>query len=191
MILPIFLAYFSLVNDVVGLLNQRDLPAAERTVQAYRAASGSTPELAAAYSWIARGALAARRYGDAESYAARARQTTLEFLKARKLDDDPWLPTALGASIEVQAAVLAARDGRGEAVSYLQGADGAVRRHLDPRAHSEEHQPVEPGGKAGSIPRDARLAGPETSRGGCAARASRVAVLLGALVFGLQSRSGR
>ena len=119
MILPIFLAYFSLVNDVVGLLNQRDLPAAERTVQAYRAASGSTPELAAACSWIARGALAARQYGDAASYAGQARQATLEFLKSRKLDDDPWLPTALGASIEVQAAVLAAREGRGEAVSYL------------------------------------------------------------------------
>ena len=119
MILPLFLAYLSLVNDVIGLLNQHDLPAAERTVQAYRAASGSTPELAAAYSWIARGALAARRYDDATDYAERARQATLEFLTTRKLDDDPWLPTALGASIEVEAAVLAAREGRGEAVSYL------------------------------------------------------------------------
>jgi thiol-disulfide isomerase/thioredoxin len=119
MILPLFLAYFSLVNDVMGHINQRDLPAAERAAETYRAASGATPELAAAYSWIARGALAFRRYDEAEAYAGKARQTAAEFLKTRKLDSDPWLPTAVGAAIEVEGNVLAAREGRGEAVTYL------------------------------------------------------------------------
>lgn len=119
MILPIFLAYFSLVNDVLGLLNQRNLPAAEHAVQTYRATSGTSPELAAAYSWIARGALALHRFDEADTYASNARQTAMEFLKTRKLDSDPWLPTALGAAIEVHAGVLEARDGRGEAVTYL------------------------------------------------------------------------
>jgi thiol-disulfide isomerase/thioredoxin len=119
MILPVFLACFSLVTDVVGLLNHRDLPGAERAEQAYRASSGSTAELAAADSWIARGALAFRQYEEAERYAANARRIVLEFLKSRKLDADPWLPTALGASIEVEAGILEAREGRGEALSYL------------------------------------------------------------------------
>ncbi len=119
MILPILLAYLSLVNDVVGRINQRDLAGAERAAETYRAASGATPELAAAYSWIARGALGYRRFDEAEAYAGKARQTALEFLKTRKLDSDPWLPTALGAAIEVQANLLSVREGRGEAVTYL------------------------------------------------------------------------
>ena len=41
------------------------------------------------------------------------------FLLGQKLDDDPWLPTAAGAAIEVHAQVLAARGERAEAVEYL------------------------------------------------------------------------
>ncbi len=119
MIIPVVLAYFSLVNDVVGLLNHHDLGAAERTVQAYRSSSGATPELAAAYSWMARAALAFGRSEEAERYAGDARKISLEFLKSRKLDSDAWLPTAVGASIEVEAAVLERREGRSEAVDYL------------------------------------------------------------------------
>ena len=43
------------------------------------------------------------------------------FLMGQKLDDDPWLPTAAGAAIEVHAQVLAARGERPEAIEYLQG----------------------------------------------------------------------
>ena len=43
------------------------------------------------------------------------------FLIGQKLDDDPWLPTAVGASIEIHAQVLAARGERAEAIDYLQG----------------------------------------------------------------------
>ena len=43
------------------------------------------------------------------------------FLTSQKLDDDPWLPTAAGAAIEVHAQVLAARGERAEAVDYLAG----------------------------------------------------------------------
>ena len=41
------------------------------------------------------------------------------FLMGQKLDDDPWLPTAQGAAIEVHAQVLAARGERPEAIEYL------------------------------------------------------------------------
>ena len=40
-------------------------------------------------------------------------------LGMRRLDADPWLPTAVGAAIEVHAEVLAARGDRPEAVAYL------------------------------------------------------------------------
>src|ERR1035438_7613247 len=41
------------------------------------------------------------------------------FLIGQKLDDDPWLPTAVGAAIEVHAQVLAARGEAGDAVTFL------------------------------------------------------------------------
>jgi thiol-disulfide isomerase/thioredoxin len=42
------------------------------------------------------------------------------FTIGQKLDDDPWLPTAAGAAVEVHAQVLAARGERAEAIDYLQ-----------------------------------------------------------------------
>jgi thiol-disulfide isomerase/thioredoxin len=113
------LFFASLVNDVRGLVAQHDFAGAERAVRAYRAQSGATSELAAALSWLARGALDAKRYEQAESYAAETRKLALELLGTRKLDGDRWLPTALGASIEVHAQALAARGERPEALAFL------------------------------------------------------------------------
>ncbi len=113
------LLYVSLVNDVRGLVARQDFAAAERTVRNYQAQAGATPEVAAAWSWLARGALDAKRLDQADGYAAEARKMTLGLMHGRMLDSDPWLPTALGASIEVHAQVLAARGERGEAVTYL------------------------------------------------------------------------
>jgi thiol-disulfide isomerase/thioredoxin len=111
--------FASLVNDVRGLVARHDFAAAERAARAYRAQTGGTSELAAALSWLARGALDAQRLDQAESYAAETRQLALELLGTRKLDGDRWLPTALGASIEVHAQALAARGERPEAIAFL------------------------------------------------------------------------
>jgi thiol-disulfide isomerase/thioredoxin len=70
-------------------------------------------------SWLARAALNAKHFDQAQAYAAETRKLTLELLRTRKLDADPWLPTALGASIEVHAQALAASGERSEAVSFL------------------------------------------------------------------------
>jgi len=117
--IPIILLYASLVNDVRGLIARHDAVAAERAVRAYQAQSGATPELAAALSWLARDALAGRRFDRAESYAAESRKMSLDLLGSRPLDSDAWLPTALGASIEVQAQALAGQGKRAEAVGFL------------------------------------------------------------------------
>jgi thiol-disulfide isomerase/thioredoxin len=117
--LPALLFFASLVNDVRGFLAHHDPAAAERAVRAYHAQSGSTSEYAAALSWLARGALDAREYDRAGAYAAETRKIALDLLRTRKLDADAWLPTALGASIEVQAQVLKARGEVPEALAFL------------------------------------------------------------------------
>jgi hypothetical protein len=116
---PALFFFASLVNDVRGLIARQDFAGAERMVRTYQAQTGATSELAAALSWLARGALDARRFDQAESYAAETRKLSLELLRTRKLDEDRWLPTALGAAIEVHAQTLAARGERPEAIAFL------------------------------------------------------------------------
>jgi thiol-disulfide isomerase/thioredoxin len=117
--IPALFLLASLVNDVRLRLAQNDFASAERQVQTYRAQAGVTPELAEAVSWIARGQLAAKHYDQADAYAAEARKECDSLLRARKLDAEPHLPLALGASIEVHALALAERGERSEAVSFL------------------------------------------------------------------------
>jgi thiol-disulfide isomerase/thioredoxin len=116
---PFILLYASLVNDVRGLIAQHDQAAAVQAVRTYQSQSGATPELAAALSWLARDALAAKRFDQADSYAAETRAMALQILKSRSLDSDAYLPTALGASIEVHAQALAAQGDRADAVGFL------------------------------------------------------------------------
>jgi cytochrome c biogenesis protein CcmG/thiol:disulfide interchange protein DsbE len=82
-------------------------------------AAPPTPEALAARSWDARKALAARSFDDADRIAEEVRAQCLQLLKTRKLEADKQLPTALGASIEVHAQVLAERGQRVEAVDFL------------------------------------------------------------------------
>src|SRR5580692_1174190 len=117
--LPGLLFFLSIVNDVRGLIARHDLAAAQAAAKTYQAQSGATPELAAALSWIARGEWDARQLPQAEQYAAAARKMATDLLGMRRLDADPWLPTALGAAIEVHAEVLAAQGQRAEAIAYL------------------------------------------------------------------------
>lgn len=112
-------AQVSLVNNVRALIGLHNMAAADQQVRTYRSHFGATPELAAALSWLARGALDAGSFDQADAYATDARNLTLGFLKNHKLDQDPWLPMALGASIEVHAQAMAARGERPEAVAFL------------------------------------------------------------------------
>ena len=64
-------------------------------------AGGINGEYVEAYSWLGRGALAAKQYDKALAYAETTRQLSLGLLKSRPLDQEKHLPTAFGASIEV------------------------------------------------------------------------------------------
>ena len=70
-------------------------------------------------SWLARASFSAGQYDKADRFASETTSLTNGMLRSRKLDADPWLPTAVGAAVEVHAQVLAARGERADAVAYL------------------------------------------------------------------------
>jgi thiol-disulfide isomerase/thioredoxin len=109
----------NLIQQVRAVINKGDLSGAEAVAAAYRKDKGITPEYLEAYSWLGRGALAERKYDQAEQYALDTYDLCLDALKTRKMDDEPRLPIAIGAAIEVRAQVQAARGNRSEAVYFL------------------------------------------------------------------------
>ncbi len=109
----------SFAEDVHALVARGNLATADRLVKAAQTQVGPNPEIAAAMSWLARGALAARQLDRADAYADETRKLSLGLLGMRRIDSDPWLPTAVGAAIEVHAGVLAARGEIPEALTYL------------------------------------------------------------------------
>ena len=112
--------FANVINDVRGSIDHNDFQHAAELIRAYREARGVTPEMIVALSWMARGALAQKDYAQAGKYAEETYQLSVAELKKRPLDQDQILPIALGAAIEVQGNMLAARGARSEAVSYLQ-----------------------------------------------------------------------
>jgi thiol-disulfide isomerase/thioredoxin len=108
-----------IVSDVRAAIAQNNFKLGENLLQRYQAGQGVTPEMIEALSWLGRGALAAGQLDPADGYAERTRKLALEQLAHRKLDAERHLPQALGASIEVQAQVMARRGERGEAVAFL------------------------------------------------------------------------
>ena len=108
-----------LVKDVRAAIAQGDFKLGESLVEKSRSSHGPTPEAILALSWLGRGAQASRLWDDADRYAAQTRDLALQQLKSRPLDQEPDVPLALGASIEVQAHVLDARGRRSEAIQFL------------------------------------------------------------------------
>jgi thiol-disulfide isomerase/thioredoxin len=109
----------NLIQQVRAVINKGDLSGAEAVAAAYRQDKGITPEYLEAYSWLGRGALGAKDYDKAEQYALDTYDLCIDALKTRKMDDEPRLPIAIGAAIEVRAQVQAARGNRSEAVYFL------------------------------------------------------------------------
>ena len=92
----------------------------EHIARRQHAENGTTPLAIEAFSWLGRGAVAAKNYDAAMTYAARAYEMVEEQLKTRQLDAESHLPIALGAAIEVQALALAGQGKRSEAIMTLQ-----------------------------------------------------------------------
>ena len=88
-----------LVPEVRAAIAKNDFALGEKHVRDFRTRQGVTPEMVLAVSWLGRGALAAKQFDRADTYATEARKLALEQLTKRKLDAEPNLPLALGASI--------------------------------------------------------------------------------------------
>jgi thiol-disulfide isomerase/thioredoxin len=108
-----------IVEDIRTSLAHQNFPAAESRLNIYQLEHGATPEYLEALSWMSRTALAANRLDQAESYAKQTESLTRQQLGHRALDSDPHLSIALGAALEVEAQVLAARGRHAEAVALL------------------------------------------------------------------------
>jgi thiol-disulfide isomerase/thioredoxin len=115
-------AFAGIVNDVRVALAQNQFTAAESELNSYKAQRGATPEYLEALSWMGRGALDMQQYSQAEGYARQTQALAVQQLKNRKLDAEPQLPIALGAALEVQAQVLAARGQKAQGIALLRSA---------------------------------------------------------------------
>jgi thiol-disulfide isomerase/thioredoxin len=116
------LAFANIVDDVRSELAQNNFAVATQKLTAYHSQQGNTPEYIEGLSWMARAALAAKQLDQAETYARQTERLSRQQLYNRKLDAEPHLPIALGASLEVQAQVLAARGQQSQAVLLLKHA---------------------------------------------------------------------
>lgn len=109
----------NVIADVRAAIAKGDFAGGERILAAYRKEKGTTPEALEALSWLGRGALAAKQLDKANQYAEQTYDLCLAALKTRKMDDEPRLPIAIGAAIEVRANVAAQRGALADAVYFL------------------------------------------------------------------------
>lgn len=115
-------SWAGIVDSVRFALAQNNFAAAESQLNSYRSQRGADAEYLEAYSWLGRAALDQGQYDQAAAYAKQTRTLALEQLKQRRLDAEPHLPLALGAALEVQSQVLAARGQKTQAIALLQSA---------------------------------------------------------------------
>jgi thiol-disulfide isomerase/thioredoxin len=113
----------SLVSEMSDLAWTEEVDRARAILEARRVDSEQpTAEWLAAVSWLARGASFAERWDLAERYASEAYEGSLELMKERPLDAERFLPTALGAGIEVLGHTYDAQGDRARAVTFLSAA---------------------------------------------------------------------
>ncbi len=113
----------SLVSEMSDLAWAEEVDRARAILEASRVDSEQpTAEWLAAVSWLARGASFAERWDLAERYASEAYEGSLALIKERPLDAERFLPTALGAGIEVLSHTYDAQGDRARAVTFLSAA---------------------------------------------------------------------
>jgi thiol-disulfide isomerase/thioredoxin len=112
-----------IVQDVRTRLAQNDFTGAAARIQNYRRDFGVTPDALEAMSWMARAELGRKNLDQAEKWSQDTYQLSAAEVKKHPLSRDPNAPLALalGAAIEVEGNVMAARGERAGAVAYLQG----------------------------------------------------------------------
>ncbi len=112
-----------IVDDVRARMARNDFAGAAAAIQTYRKSAGVTAEGLEAMSWMARGELARRNLDQAGKWAEDTYTLASAEWKKHPVARDPNAPLALalGAAIEVEGRVTAARGQRADAVAYLTG----------------------------------------------------------------------
>jgi len=128
------------IKDVRDATARNDFATADAAIASYRKTQGVTPEMLEAQSWLARGAFSAKKLDAAEAYAKKTLTESLSALKQHPLDSERYLPIAIGASIEVEGQVLAARGRRAEALEFLRAQLETYKKSsLRPRIQKNIH----------------------------------------------------
>jgi thiol-disulfide isomerase/thioredoxin len=115
-------SFAGITDDVREALSRNNVSAAEAELQTYRGRQGVTLDYVEALSWMARADLLSHQLDRADNYAKQTETLSRQLLAKRPLDAEPHLPIALGAALEVQAQVLAARGETAQAVALLRRA---------------------------------------------------------------------
>ncbi len=115
-------SFAGITDDVREALSRNNVSAGEAELQSYRGRQGVTPDYVEALSWMARADLLSHQLDRADNYAKQTETLSRQLLAKRSLDAEPHLPIALGAALEVQAQVLAARGETAQAVALLRRA---------------------------------------------------------------------
>ena len=111
----------TLVSETRAQLAKKDFAGAEKSLRDIQASAGVTPMWLEAFSWMGRAYLAEKNLDKAEAYAREAYKLAAAELKSRPMDQEPRLPIAIGAAIEVLAQVDGQRDARTDALLFLDG----------------------------------------------------------------------
>src|SRR5580698_9837634 len=111
-------AWGAVVSEVRYKLSAGDLFSAEAIAEDYHLANGANSEYAAAVAWLARGAMTLGKTEAAGRHLAETKALVAELLKSKHVEDDAYLESAIGTSIEVEAQTLAAAGNRDQAVAF-------------------------------------------------------------------------
>ena len=118
--ITIQMAAASVASEVRYKLSAGDLFSAEAIAEDYHLANGANSEYAAAVAWLARGAMTLGKTEAAGRHLAETKALVAELLKSKHVEDDAYLESAIGTSIEVEAQTLAAAGNRDQAVAFLE-----------------------------------------------------------------------
>lgn len=113
-------ALAAVVSEVRFKLSAGDLFSAEAIAEDYHLANGANSEYAAAVAWLARGALMLGKTEAAARHLAETKALVSELLKTRRVEDDAYLESAIGTSIEVEAQTMTAAGNRDQALAFLE-----------------------------------------------------------------------
>ncbi|MDA1183540.1 MAG: TlpA disulfide reductase family protein [Acidobacteria bacterium] len=139
----------NIIREVRATIADQNFAAGEALIDQYRAVHGVTSEMIAALSWLARGTYAAGQLDMARQYSVDTHALAVSALDTGSLEDDYDLEIALGAAIETDALVRAARGDRSSAVYFLEREietyrDTKIHKRLQKNLHllSLEGQPA-------------------------------------------------